>query len=157
MIQSEETERNMDLSVDDGNVSVADGGLSLDDVPQLSLTESEMEAARRQIAELEAQVESLMQRITKLQKSIVDWHSAMYSAISLILKPYRSNLTIVREHLLNLMPRRIDCLVIKKDGDISINLDAFRLFRPRQSGRESTVADDFLRCVVPCFGAECED
>ena len=122
MLQSEETERY-------GDLSAAGGGVSLDDVPQLSLTESEMEAARRQIAELEAQVESLMKRITALQKSIVDWHSAMYSAISLILKPYRSNLTIVREHLLNLMPRRIDCLVIKKDGDISINLDAFRLFR----------------------------
>ena len=136
MIQSEETERNMDLSVDDGNVSVADGdvsaadgGLSLDDVPQLNLTESEAEAARRQIAELEAQVEALMKRITKLQKSIVDWHSAMYSAISLILKPYRSNLTIVREHLLNLMPRRIDCLVIKINGDIPIDMDVFRLFR----------------------------
>ena len=129
MSKSEETERNMDLSVANSGLSVANGGLSLDDVPQLNLTESEAEAARRQIAELEAQVESLTQQITVLQKSIVDWHSAMYSAISLILKPYKNNLTIEREHLLNLMPRRIDCLVIKINGEIPIDMDVFRLFR----------------------------
>ena len=96
---------------------------------QVNPSISESDEARRRISELEAQVETLMQQISALQRTIVDWHSAMFGAINLILKPYKYNLAIEREHLLHLMPTRIDCLVIKKDGDIPIDLDAFRLFR----------------------------
>ena len=81
------------------------------------------------IAQLEKQAESLLQEIFELQNTIVDWHSAMYGAIHLILKPHKCNLQIQREHLLNLMPTRIDCIVVKKDETIPIDLDVFRLFR----------------------------
>ena len=53
----------------------------------------------------------------------------MFAALNLILKPYRENLELEREHLLNLMPTRIDCLVIKKNSALPIELDAFRIFR----------------------------
>ncbi len=53
----------------------------------------------------------------------------MYAAIKMILKPYESKLRIEREHLLRLMPSRIDCLVIKKDGNTQIDMDVFRFFR----------------------------
>ena len=84
---------------------------------------------QERIAQLEGQVEALLQQILELQKTVIDWHSAMFGAIHLILKPYKFNLTLEREHLLNLMPTRIDCLVIKKDDRLPIDLNAFRLFR----------------------------
>ena len=84
---------------------------------------------QQRITQLEKQVEDLLHQIVTLQTSIVDWHSAMFAALNLILRPYRYNLEIEREHLLNLMPTRIDCLVIKKNSALPIELDAFRLFR----------------------------
>ena len=87
------------------------------------------EAAKQKIHALEQQIEALNQQIINLQKDLVDWHSAMFGALNLILKPYKHNLVIEREHLLNLMPTRIDCLIVKKDDRIPIELDAFRLFR----------------------------
>ena len=85
-------------------------------------------SAEERIAQLEKQVEEQLQQIAALQKTVIDWHSAMFGAVNLVLKPYQYNLTIEREHLLNLMPSRIDCLVVKKDPSIPIQLDAFRLF-----------------------------
>ena len=80
------------------------------------------------IAQLEKQIEAQLQQIIALQKTVVDWHSAVFGALNLILKPHKFNLTLEREHLLNLMPTRMDCLVIKKDESIPIELDAFRIF-----------------------------
>ena len=82
----------------------------------------------QRIAELEQQVKAQLQEIAELQKKVVDWHSAMFGALNLILRPYRDNLEIEREHMLNLMPTRIDCLVIKKNSALPIELNAFRLF-----------------------------
>ena len=84
---------------------------------------------REQIAELERQEQELREQIAKLQSRLIDWHSAMYAALKLILRPHRFNLTMEREHLLNLMPARIDCLVVKLDAKIPIEMDVFRLFR----------------------------
>ena len=84
---------------------------------------------QERIARLEQQVEDLLRQIVMLQKDVIDWHSAMFGALNLILKPHKFNLTLEREHLLNLMPTRIDCLVVKKDGSIPIDMDVFRLFR----------------------------
>ena len=86
-------------------------------------------APQERIAQLEKQVEELLQQISALQNTVTDWHSAMFGALNLILKPHKFNLTLEREHLLNLMPTRIDCLVVKKDGSIPIDMDVFRLFR----------------------------
>ena len=86
-------------------------------------------ALRERIASLEQQVRKLLDQIASLQKDMVDWHSAMFAALKLILKPYRDNLVMEREHLLNMMPTRIDCLVVKIDKRIPIDMDAFRLFR----------------------------
>ena len=95
--------------------------------------DAEIQAAdidpQRRIAELEEQAKALMAEIVRLKKTIIDWHSAMFGALNLILKPHKFNLEIEREYLLNLMPTRIDCLVVKKDSTIPIDLDAFRLFR----------------------------
>ena len=84
---------------------------------------------KQKIAEYEAQIEDLLNQINELQKTLIDWHSAMYGAINLILKPHMYNLEMERELLLNLMPRRIDCMVIKKNASIPIDLDMFRIFR----------------------------
>ena len=86
------------------------------------------DAARKEIKDLEAQVEELLLKILELQKTVIDWHSAMFGALCLILKPHRFNLTMEREHLLNLMPTRIDCLIAKKNQDIEIDMDVFRSF-----------------------------
>ena len=118
------------------------------DVGQDNPSISESDEARRRISELEAQVETLMQQISALQRTIVDWHSAMFGAINLILKPYKYNLAIEREHLLHLMPTRIDCLVIKKDGDIPIDLDAFRLFRKHNVIELKSFRDDLDESVL---------
>ena len=93
---------------------------------QLELTQEE---ARERIAALEEQIRELMEQIISIQKTQVDWHAAMFSALRLILKPHRYNLILEREHLLNLSPTRIDCLVVKKDSSIPIDMDVFRLFR----------------------------
>ena len=82
-----------------------------------------------QIEQLEQRVQELLAQIFNLREHVVDWHSAMFAALKLILKPYRFNLTMEREHLLNLMPTRIDCLIVKKDESIPIDMDVFRLFR----------------------------
>ena len=64
------------------------------------------------IAQLEKQIEAQFRQIIALQKTVVDWHSAVFGALNLILKPHKFNLTLEREHLLNLMPTRMDCLVM---------------------------------------------
>ena len=84
---------------------------------------------QQRIGQMEQQIQELLVQISNLQKQVVDWHSAMFAALKLILKPHRFNLTMEREHLLNLMPTRIDCLVAKKDESIPIDMDVFRLFR----------------------------
>ena len=47
---------------------------------------------QERIAQLEKQVEELLQQISELQKNIVDWHSVMFGALNLILKPHKFNL-----------------------------------------------------------------
>ena len=95
----------------------------------LSGPDDSEEELRQKITELERQVQELLAQIASLQKDLVDWHSAMFAALRLILKPYRDNLIMEREHPLNMMPTRIDCLVVKIDKRIPIDMDAFRLFR----------------------------
>ena len=85
--------------------------------------------AEQRIAELENQIEELLRQIDELQATIIDWHSAMFGALNLILKDHQSNLEWDRERLLNLMPRRIDCMIVKKNASIPIDMDAFRIFR----------------------------
>ena len=46
------------------------------------------------------------------------------------------------------MPTRIDCLVIKKDGDIPIDLDAFRLFRKHNVIELKSFRDDLDEGVL---------
>ena len=85
--------------------------------------------AEQRIAELENQIEELLRQVDELQSTIIDWHSAMFGALNLILKDHQSNLEWERERLLNLMPRRIDCMIVKKNASIPIDMDAFRIFR----------------------------
>ena len=94
-----------------------------------TISELSMEELSQRIKDLESLLESTSREMIRLQNQIVDWHAAMFGAISLILKPYKKNLLLEREHLLNLMPTRIDCLVIKKNGNLPIDMDMFRLFR----------------------------
>ena len=115
---------------------------------QMVTVKAEAETARQRITELEQQVKNLIKQISDLQSSLIDWHSAMFSAISLILKPYRFNLTLEREHLLNLMPTRIDCLVVKRNGDIPIDLDVFRLFRKHNVIEFKSYRDDLDENVI---------
>ena len=89
----------------------------------------EQDDPKKRIAELEEQVKELLEQIDELTRSMADWHSAMFSALNLVLKQYSDKLEFEREHLLNLMPRRIDYLVLKKDPEVTIELDAFRLFQ----------------------------
>ena len=85
---------------------------------------------QQRIVELEQRIAELVQQVQALRKSdTTDWHSAMFAALHLILKPWKFNLMIEREHLLNTMPTRIDCLVVKVDKRLPIELDMFRLFR----------------------------
>ena len=84
---------------------------------------------RSKIAELEQQEQELRKQILDLQSRLIDWHSAMFAALKLILKPHRFNLVMEREHLLNLMPTRIDCLIVKINDLIPIAMGVFRLFR----------------------------
>ena len=95
------------------------------------LDQAEMtpEEARERIAALEGQIKELTDQIVSIQKTQTDWHAAMYSALKLVLKAHRYNLILEREHLLNLMPTRIDCLVVKKDGSIPIDMNMFRFFK----------------------------
>ena len=125
----------------------------ISDTPKPSLqqiisTSEESENAREKIAELEQRVKELVQQIHNLQSSLIDWHSAMFGAISLILKPHKYNLTLEREHLLNLMPTRIDCLVVKKNADIPIDLDVFRLFRKHNVVEFKSYRDDLDENVI---------
>ena len=78
--------------------------------------------AEQRIAELENQIEELLRQIDELQATIIDWHSAMFGALNLILKDHQSNLEWDRERLLNLMPRRIDCMIVKKNASIPIDM-----------------------------------
>ena len=84
---------------------------------------------QQKIEELEQQIEDLVKQLDALERTKIDWHSAMFAAVNLILKPHKYNLILEREYLLNLMPRRVDCMIFKKDKDIPIDVDAFRLFR----------------------------
>ena len=108
----------------------------------------EQDDPEARIRELEAQVEDLMRQIVKLRRSIVDWHSAIFGALNLVLKQYRHGLEIEREHLLNLMPRRIDYLVLKKDPSLVIELDAFRLFREHNIVEAKSYEDALDRKVI---------
>ena len=103
---------------------------------------------QERIAQLEKQVEELLQQIVTLQKSVIDWHSAMFGALNLILKPHKFNLTLEREHLLNLMPTRIDCLVVNKDSSIPIDMDVFRLFRKHNIIELKSYKDDLDETVL---------
>ena len=57
------------------------GEMSMAGEAQVDPSAAEPEEARRRISELEAKVEALMQQISTLQRTIVDWHSAMFGAI----------------------------------------------------------------------------
>ena len=100
------------------------------------------EELQQRIQELELLLETTSREMVRLQKQIVDWHTAMFGAICLILKAHRQNLIIEREYLLNLMPTRIDCLVLKKNSDIPIDLDMFRFFRKHNVIEFKSYSDD---------------
>ena len=97
---------------------------------------------------MEQQIEDLVKQRDALQKTIIDWHSAMFGAVNLILKPYKYNLILEREYLLNLMPRRIDCMIFKKDKNIPIDVDAFQLFRRHNVVEFKSYLDDLNIDVV---------
>ena len=102
----------------------------------------------QRIAELEQKIEDLVKQRDALQKTIIDWHSAMFGAVNLILKPHKYNLILEREYLLNLMPRRIDCMIFKKDKSIPIDVDAFRLFRRHNVVEFKSYLDDLNIDVI---------
>ena len=44
---------------------------------------------QQRIGQMEQQIQELLVQISNLQKQVVDWHSAMFAALKLILKPHR--------------------------------------------------------------------
>ena len=102
----------------------------------------------QRIKELEQQIEDLVKQYDALQQTLIDWHSAMFGAVNLILKPNKYNLILEREYLLNLMPRRIDCMIFKKNKQIPIDVDAFRLFRKYNVVEFKSYQDDLNIDVI---------